>query len=333
MFATRNVSGGAVSDIQIAPLGQDFSVVSSDPISLARKTCAEILAKMESLLAVEGDRTIIYSSPEAASQPWIHAENVTQEGRRATVDVRFETRPFCEFPVILSVTFNDGLCSKHYSSIYELDEESIKRLCSVLMSPGPRIKLNPRRLREFPWQLLRRKQRIPLLESPIISSSRQAFWWAVAICGFMLVAAHPVMLLIIIPILVALYWTRRPVFRVTAGRATVEPRLLLRLDSWQTVVSELRDYQATAKTRIESELRKAFENNASDDMHLGHPISINEERIWYVGVDGKSERAQLVVRMRRATVFVNIHEYGEHLFVGWDAHLLVQHPFCNFPER
>jgi len=45
------------------------------------------------------------------------------------------------------------------------------------------------------------------------------------------------------------------------------------------------------------------------------------ERIWHWGLDGPHEREQTVLRFGRALVFIQIHPYGDDLFVSWDAHV------------
>jgi hypothetical protein len=47
------------------------------------------------------------------------------------------------------------------------------------------------------------------------------------------------------------------------------------------------------------------------------------ERIWHWGLDGKTEREQIVLRHGRGLVFCQIYGYGSDLYVGWDAHLNV----------
>lgn len=86
---------------------------------------------------------------------------------------------------------------------------------------------------------------------------------------------------------------------------------MVRLDSWQTLVTELGQEAAAVKEALRAALAPIQQEGAR----------FSDERIWYRGVDGKEEREQFVVVFRRAIAFLQVYPYGRDLYVGWDAHV------------
>jgi hypothetical protein len=102
---------------------------------------------------------------------------------------------------------------------------------------------------------------------------------------------------------------RTPQLVRSAGKPTAEPRVLLHLDSWQTVVFGAGDDVEEIRRRLLS-LFQAQQRFVCE-----------VERIWHWGLDGKTERDQVVIRHGRAIVFCHLYGYGSDLYVGWDAQM------------
>jgi hypothetical protein len=110
--------------------------------------------------------------------------------------------------------------------------------------------------------------------------------------------------------IVGLYVTgQSPRLVRSAGKPLAEPRFLTSLDSWQTVIfgggidaHDIRN-RVIALFSARSQERFAFRS----------------ETIWRWGLDGKTEREQMVLRYGRALVFCRIYAYGGDLYVGWEA--------------
>jgi hypothetical protein len=103
---------------------------------------------------------------------------------------------------------------------------------------------------------------------------------------------------------------RRPVV-LSSGKPKAEPRSLVPADSWQAMISGL--------GKADEEVREQFLDALAKSPIVGSAHRI--ERIWYWGLDGKIEREQIVVSLRRGVVFCHIDAYQSELYVGWDAHL------------
>ena len=97
----------------------------------------------------------------------------------------------------------------------------------------------------------------------------------------------------------------------SSGKPLFEPRQLMRVDSWQAVVSGAGpDAQSILR-----QLMAAVAQPPSPDFRS------RLERIWYWGLDTKEEREQIVLTFGRGILFCQIYPYGRDLYIGWDAHL------------
>jgi len=97
----------------------------------------------------------------------------------------------------------------------------------------------------------------------------------------------------------------------SGGKPLAEPRHLYYLDAWQTVIFEAGDDTSRIRADLLSLLSQTSQNR----------FACCTEMIWHWGLDGKTEREQIVLRHGRSMVFCQVHHYGSDLYVGWDAHL------------
>jgi len=97
----------------------------------------------------------------------------------------------------------------------------------------------------------------------------------------------------------------------TTGRPEADPRIMVRMDSWQALLIGLGSERDAVRDAVVAELK----SNADASW------SVAEERIWHWGLDGKEERQQTVVSFRSALAFLHFTAYGSDLYVAWDAHI------------
>ena len=97
----------------------------------------------------------------------------------------------------------------------------------------------------------------------------------------------------------------------SSGRPQADPRIMLRMDSWQALLIGLGAERDAVHDAVVAELK----SNADASW------SVAEEKIWYWGLDGKEERQQTVVSFRSALAFLHFTAYGSDLYVAWDAHI------------
>ena len=104
---------------------------------------------------------------------------------------------------------------------------------------------------------------------------------------------------------------KRKVIVRSSGKPPAEPPSLIRVDSWQTVVSGGgQDWE---------EIRQRFIKALSNPPGSNFRCAL--EKIWNWSLDVKEEREQLVLSLGRGLFFCQIYGYDRELYVGWDAHL------------
>lgn len=109
-----------------------------------------------------------------------------------------------------------------------------------------------------------------------------------------------------------IWWNKRRIsYALLPGKPEQEPRYLVRLDSWQTMIFGGGERMEQIQQEIQHEIREAHREG----------IICEKEHIWHWGLDGKEEREQIVVRFRRSIAFIHVYCYGDDLYIGWDAHL------------
>lgn len=105
--------------------------------------------------------------------------------------------------------------------------------------------------------------------------------------------------------------SRAPQLVRSAGKPLAEPRFPLYLDAWQTVVFGAGADADPIRERLMARFAGAQQQR----------FACRVERIWRWGLDGKTEREQIVLRHGRGIVYAQIYSYGSDLYVGWDAHM------------
>src|SRR5262249_38886 len=103
----------------------------------------------------------------------------------------------------------------------------------------------------------------------------------------------------------------RRTYVLTSGKPMSDPRSLRWMDSWQVSIGQLGPQASTVREGIINRLNSRGPEGAT----------VGVERIGYWGTDSWVEREQIVVRHRRALGFVHVTEYGDVLYVAWEAHL------------
>jgi len=170
--------------------------------------------------------------------------------------------------------------------------------------PTPRF----RKFREYFFQFWRTENKLQGLGKDVLATAAGLL----AVAGFVLIVLLPLALVLWgIAIALALKTTRRKSLVRIDGKPDYEPRTLVRVDSWQTILFDMGSEATTVRERFLGML----------EVGLDSQRRLRSERHWYWGLDGKEEREQWVLTFGRAIVFCQIHQYGKDLYVGWDGHL------------
>ncbi|MGC4080067.1 MAG: hypothetical protein QM702_24065 [Rubrivivax sp.] len=309
-----------------AAMSPDVREGDFNEISTARGRCAEAAAHLERRLQESSERFHVYAQYDAACEPWLQVDRLASDSRGrfvASLRIVFRPQPFGVVPVLADVEVDDRGRRRRYGSVIDVGAEQLDALVRCLEGQGPRFKWRATRLRQWPWQLWRPRQLSSVLETPFAASMRANVRLLLLIAlGVMLLWFWATSPLLTTAFAVLGVWGWRhfvvpnPLYRVVVNCPPRPPRSLRGLDSWQAVVRDLGPQREAIVERLEAVLRERLTDNEE-------PVAVRREDIWYDGADGKVERQQLTVSLRRAIVFIRIYRYGADLFVGWDAHVNV----------
>jgi hypothetical protein len=254
-------------------------------------------------------------------EAWVPRDDAgVTERAHAVIEVR--AHEFHRFPIVHTVTLV-GRGKRHViGPLHDFGPQQAQAVVQYVLGRGARPRFGDLRLRRFGWQLWRPKNKVDVftrdyaavLPMLLFSIALAAWTWmtegtaegarpAVALTGAVVAAVAAVVAAVALA-------RRRTVVR-SAGRPEGEPRHLVRVDSWQTVVAGLGDCVSTLHSRLSGVFQQAPPPGLRSRL----------ERIWYWGLEGTEEREQIVLTLGRAMCFVHVYRYGTELYVGWDGHL------------
>jgi len=260
--------------------------------------------------AIDIEPLLLSSSP-FVYPAWVKFEAWQPVGQQATTRrssaiITVDPKPYHEHPFELEVTYSARGKTRTIKRVKPLTDAEVQELVEHLVREGPKPSF--RRFREAPLQFWREKNELVGLRRDRLAIAATLL----VVIGFALVAALTLALALWAAAGFLFYRmkTRRSIVR-NEGKPDTEPRSLIRVDSWQTVVFNLGREAAMVRERFV----RAIESGLSPQCRF------RPERVWYWSLDGKEEREQLVVTGGRGVVFCQIYNYGNDLYVGWDGHL------------
>jgi len=239
----------------------------------------------------------LVASPPYQASPYVRAELHNAAPRDSGVEyvanatIRINSEPFHQFEQICDVDLDTGLKRKHFSGVVGFQANDAARILEILTSEKKIRDYRPKRIRNWFFQIWRTKNKLTACKRRDPHAVLKT-----------LAAFFPPLLFFI---------KKQPVYRLSTGKPEEEPRNLARMDSWQTVIEKIGYGGRNLTLELEASLRES----------MPQEIRIKNEKVWYWGPSGKVERKQMVVGLRRAIAFVHIYEYGDDLYVGWDAHV------------
>jgi hypothetical protein len=256
---------------------------------------------------------LILKSPPFTSPPWVRVECWIHHSSdpaltlRSAAQLSVRPREYFRFSYEIDMVISNDKRSRTFRSIIAFDKMNAEKVLNYLLFESQSYSFGLQRCRVWPLQFwLPSNKPARLGVDPMSVVAQICFLLGIATVVF----GIGVVFLLIGGILAYSNGKRRRHI-LSTGKPAQEPRRLIRLDSWQTLVRSLGTERDIVVAAIRGELAKVTEESF---------VLVNE-KIWYWGVDGKEEREQLVVRFRRGIAFVHIYQYDEDLFVGWDAHV------------
>jgi hypothetical protein len=225
---------------------------------------------------------------------------------RSSVLVVIHPRPYHRFEFEAEVAYTAHGKTRRVARVMPMTEGEVYSLLAHVVHRNAKPRF--RRFREAPFQLWRTRNKLEGLRQDLPATLRLFCVVAGLITlGFLPIA---VSFWAIAAWLTYLMRRREPFVR-NEGKPDTEPRSLVRVDSWQTVLSNLGSDETMVRERFARSLHASLARTGRHHM----------ERVWYWGLDGKEERDQFVLTAGRGIVFCQIYRHGRDLYVGWDGHL------------
>lgn len=287
-----------------------------NPISAAERVRDQLANDLQRFCNELGVEAMIAPSPPYSGSVWIRLEAwrlVDGEGGlggRASVQITINSKPFHRYPHEWSLQYDVCGQKRTEGPFTPLPEDRVRAIVKYVAGLATRPDLNACKFADTLWTMLMRPinkiERVRM--DPLMAISL-----ALLAVGLLVFAINPIS-----SVLLALaggggliYRWREPRLVLSTGRPRQEPRSLIRLDSWQTVLRGLGDAEQSFRSRLAREVEQSRPADAT----------FTDEDIWYWGVDGKEQRRQIVVTFRRAIAFVQIYAYHRDLYVSWDSHV------------
>jgi len=270
---------------------------------------------IDGICSKDGANVIGYKSAEKSGFIWVRFDYLLPQGRenlslRASLTITIDRFDFHRFEHLLTVQTTLGTRSKKRDGFIELVDADIRAINAYLSKGGPFPAFRSRRARLISWQLWRPANKVEKLDWdwPVIGFA------AGIVLSLFSLAVIPVfgwLLAVALAIALGAFSWQRQTYILTTGKPLHDPRLLIRMDSWQVNIDGLGVGREGVREALLDRLGAATDKG----------VQIVTERIWYPGVDGKVEREQIVCTFRRAIGYVHVEAYGNDLYLGWDSHV------------
>jgi hypothetical protein len=287
-----------------------------NPISSAERARDQLAEDLQRFCNEFGLEAMIAPSPPYSGSVWVRLEawrRVDGErglGGRASVQITINSKPFHRYPHEWALQYDVCGMERSEGPFTPLAEDRVRAVVKYVAGMATRPDLKDCKFADTLWTMLIR---------PVNKIERVRTDPLMAISGVLLVAGifafaiNPIssVLLLFASGVGFIYRWREPRLVLSTGRPKQEPRSLIRLDSWQTVLRGLGDAEQSFRAKLAKEVEQGRPADAT----------FTDEEIWYWGVDGKEQRRQIVVTFRRAIAFVQIYAYHRDLYVSWDSHV------------
>jgi hypothetical protein len=268
---------------------------------------------MREVCAAERMEALVVSSTQFVQPAVVRVEAWSPQSEPGTtartgVVIEISAKQFHQYDIEYAVEISDCGKQKKYERLRSLTPNVCAELARFALGRREAPNLNGLRLREKSWQLWRPANKVTAIGLDPLSLIGSIL----IVVGVPLLALGGFGLLVMAAGAAVLFARRyRKAVVLSAGKPQAEPRSLRRMDSWQTVISGLGSEAAAVRTEFLALLS-------------GPPITglrSWSEDVWYWGLDGPVEREQIILVLRRAWLFVQVYDYDNELYIGWDAHL------------
>lgn len=282
-------------------------------ISEAERMRDSIYALFENAAKAQRLKVLVLRSGPFVAPPWVLVECWARHDQdrsltlRSSATIQVRPREFHRFPLECDVTLANDKKTRTIRNLIRFDSNDADAVLEYLLTPQLRRPPRFERCRTWGFDLWRPRNKTARLGVDV----PQVAALVLCVLGFVTLTFGVGAILLLAAGILGYVNGLRRTHVLSAGKPSQEPRRLIRLDSWQVVVDRL----GTERDRLRDTIGRELSSIR------GQTFDVVDERIWYWGSDGKEEREQTVIRLRRGLLFLHLYSYGENLFVGWDAHV------------
>jgi len=311
-----------------------------DTYSRAERLRDDLAQRWRAIAEASGAELTSYESYRSSGAVWLRLELRKPDparpelSLRSVIAVTIDRFDFHRFEHVLRVEVGRGPYRRTVNGLTELKEEDMRALTAFATgatSTFPRLR--SKALRQLGWQLWRPTNRITRIRRDRLVTSINALGALLLLVGAVSLmvqldasaesceiegqcpdASFGMLALLLGSAAMATSLAivrRRCTLVLNTGKPNIDPRSLVRMDSWQVTLTGL---GARQKSVLEAIL-----NDLTQRQPPG--VTMRPEWIGYASVDNKVEREQVVLTFRRAIAFLRLESYGTALYLGWDSHI------------
>ncbi|MGQ8364488.1 hypothetical protein [Glaciecola sp. 1036] len=236
---------------------------------------------------------------------WKTSDKDSSRQHRGEAQIDIIAKPSFRYPIVVEIKATSGGKKRTLKRITEFNETSAYDLISFISAPSQKLRKSNYKRHGIIFDKNKVKKRP--------GATLVAVFGFLPMIGAFGLAIHPglgvvTILACSIPLIKLIF---APVRVEAIGRPPQNPRNLVRMDSWQSVIIDLGELAKQVRTDVFQEL-----------VDGKHPDALIEyEEVSYLANTGKANRTQIVVNFRRAIAFIEVHSYGNDLYVDWEAYL------------
>jgi hypothetical protein len=287
--------------------------------SRAARVCNELYESLQRICEGEGISALVLKSEPFVYPLWVKFECwIPRQDpaltERASWIIIITPKPFHRYELEYELHVIDrGRVSK-YADLRVFTVYDAARLTRYLLRRAPKPHFKDTQLRQFGFQFWKPVNKFDAVvpdRAGVLPAALLLIGLVMMVAGEGSGVSFGGAVLMLGGILAGYFLGKQEVLVRCLGKPEAEPRRLIRVDSWQAVISGLGDDTQVLRERFLGSLDPPFTEG------FRHGL----EHIWYWGVDGKVEREQFVLTLGRAMVFCQIYQYDRELYAGWDGHL------------
>ncbi len=262
---------------------------------------------------------LVVKSVDFTIPAWVELRAWMPEGEAASNRVRLTIwivpKPYFRFPLEITLAYWRRWKEHRIQGLISFTEEDAAKWAAYVLGRGSKPRYASSQLRAVAYQFWRPFNKVERLGvDPFIWLTIGLGLLAIVAAATLLANRPAGVLLGLVTFASAAFVgfrsARRSTLVVNSGKPEGEPRSLSLVDSWHVTLLGLGGDANSLRERVKVDFSKESLPG----------LSIREEQVAFVGVDGKQERDQLVLRLGRSLLFCHIYAYGSDLFVGWDAY-------------